>query len=397
MLELPEGTRFQVLAPVVRGRKGEYAELFRELQTKGYSRARVDGETVSLAEPPKLDKKLKHTIDVVVDRLVVKPSRKRRLTDSVETALGLAGGLVTVDFVDLPEDSPDRERRFSEKLACPNEHPLVIDELEPRSFSFNSPFGACPECTGLGTRLEVDPELLVPDDGLIARRGRGRAVGRRRTSAEYFQRLLEALGRGPGLHASTRRGASCRSGRRRPSCTASTTRCTSSTATATAGSGPTTPASRARSRSSSAGTPRPSRDWSRERYEGYMREVPCPACKGARLKPESLAVPGRRHGRSPTSARCRSARPTSSCATLELTDRERQIAERVLKEIHARLGFLLDVGLDYLSLDRPSGTLSGGEAQRIRLATQIGVRAGRRALRARRAVASACTSATTAG
>ena len=177
VLELDEGARFQVLAPVVRGRKGEYGELFRDLQTKGYSRARVDGETVSLAEPPKLDKKYKHTIDVVIDRLSVKASAKRRLTDSVETALGLAGGLVTLDFVDLPEKDSLRERRFSEKLACPNEHPLSMDELEPRSFSFNSPYGACPECTGLGTRLEVDPELLIPNDDISLAEGGLHGVG----------------------------------------------------------------------------------------------------------------------------------------------------------------------------------------------------------------------------
>src|SRR6187397_1015209 len=163
VLEMDEGLRFQVLAPVIRSRKGEYGELFLELQTKGYSRARVDGEVISLLEPPKLKKQEKHTIDVVVDRLAVKASAKRRLTDSVETALGLAGGLVVLEMVDLPEDDPGRERRYSEHLACPNDHQLSIDELEPRSFSFNSPYGACPTCTGLGTRKEVDPDLVVPD------------------------------------------------------------------------------------------------------------------------------------------------------------------------------------------------------------------------------------------
>ena len=197
VLEMEEGTRFQVLAPVVRGRKGEYTELFRELQTKGYSRARVDGETVSLAEPPKLDKKYKHSIDVVVDRLSVKPSAKRRLTDSVETALGLAGGLLILDMVDLPEKAKDRERRFSERLACPNEHPLAMDELEPRSFSFNSPYGACPECTGIGTRLEVDPELIVPDDEKSLGEGAVAPWAAGTSSSEYFQRLLEATGGGP--------------------------------------------------------------------------------------------------------------------------------------------------------------------------------------------------------
>ena len=193
VLELEEGTRFQVLAPVVRGRKGEYAELFRELQTKGFSRARVDGSTVSLAEPPKLDKKLKHSIDVVVDRLTVKASAKRRLTDSVETGLGLAGGVVVLEFVDLPARDPHRERRFSERLACPNDHPLAMDELEPRSFSFNSPYGACPECTGIGTRLEVDPDLIVPDDEKSLSEGAVAPWAAGTSSSEYFQRLLTAL------------------------------------------------------------------------------------------------------------------------------------------------------------------------------------------------------------
>jgi excinuclease ABC subunit A len=171
LLEMPSGTRFQVLAPVIRGRKGEYADLFAELQQKGFARARVDGQVVSLTEPPKLEKKLKHSIDVVVDRLVVKDNVKRRLTDSVETALELANGLVTVEFVDADADDPARERRFSERLACPNDHPLTLDEIEPRTFSFNAPYGACETCTGIGTRLEVDPELLVPDEDLSINEG----------------------------------------------------------------------------------------------------------------------------------------------------------------------------------------------------------------------------------
>ena len=166
VLQLPERTRFQVLAPVVQARKGEFVDLFAELQTKGFSRARVDGEVISLTEPPKLEKQKKHTIEVVIDRLVAKgddAGAKRRLTDSVETALGLTGGILIVEFVDLDAKDPDRERRFSEKMACPNNHPLAIDEVEPRSFSFNSPFGACPKCTGLGTELEVDPQQQIPD------------------------------------------------------------------------------------------------------------------------------------------------------------------------------------------------------------------------------------------
>jgi excinuclease ABC subunit A len=370
VLELEPGVRFQVLAPVVRGRKGEYGELFRDLQTKGYSRARVDGETVSLAEPPKLDKKYKHTIDVVIDRLSVKASAKRRLTDSVETALGLAGGLVTLDFVDLPEKDPHRERRFSEKLACPNDHPLSMDELEPRSFSFNSPYGACPECTGLGTKLEVDPELLIPNDEISLAEGAVAPWASGASSSEYFSRLLEALAEDLSFNIDT-------PWRKLPSRAKEAVlhgldyqvhvkyrnRYGRMRSYHTGFEGVIPFVQRRHGETDS--------DWSRDRYEGYMREVPCQACNGSRLKPESLAVLV--GGRSIADV-CRL--PIRDCDAflrdVELTDRERQIAERVVKEIHARLGFLLDVGLDYLSLERPSGTLSGGEAQRIRLATQIG-------------------------
>ena len=191
VLELEEGSRFQVLSPLVRERKGEFVDLFADLQTKGYSRARVDGVTVQLTDPPKLKKQEKHTIEVVVDRLTVKDSAKRRLTDSVETALGLSGGMVILDFVDLPEDDPQRERMFSEHLYCPYDD-LSFEELEPRSFSFNSPFGACPDCTGIGTRMEVDPELIVPDEeksldeGAIAPWSGGMSKG-------YFDRLVDGL------------------------------------------------------------------------------------------------------------------------------------------------------------------------------------------------------------
>jgi excinuclease ABC subunit A len=368
LLELPEGTRFQVLAPVVRARKGEYADLFRELQTKGFSRARVDGEVVALAEPPALEKKLKHSIDVVVDRLVAKPSAKRRLTDSVETALGLAGGIVVVELVDAPAKDPGRERRFSEKMACPNDHPLAMDEIEPRSFSFNSPFGACPECTGLGTRLEVDPELLVPDDELTL--AEGAIAPWTQGSAEYFQRLMTALADQLGFSMNVpwralpaRAREALLEGEDYQVHVRYRNRFGRERSYSTGFEGAIPFVQRRHSETES--------EWSRERYEGYMREVPCPVCGGARLKPESLAV---LLGGSSISEVC--AKPIGECAEflggLELSAREKQIAERVLKEIQARLGFLLDVGLDYLSLDRASGTLSGGEAQRIRLATQIG-------------------------
>jgi excinuclease ABC subunit A len=353
---------------VVRSRKGEYAELFRELAGKGFSRARVDGEVVPLSDPPTLEKNLKHTIEVVVDRLVAKPGGARRLTDSVETALGLAAGTVLIDLVDAPEDSPERERRFSERMACPNDHPLGLDEIEPRSFSFNSPFGACPECTGIGTHLEVDPELLVPDEDLSLAEGAISCwnLG----SSEYFQRLMSALSTDLGFSMDTpwralpKRARHAllhgqnyqvhvrfknRYGRER------------SYTTGFEGAIPFVKRRHAETES----------DRSRERYAGFMREVPCPACHGTRLKPESLAVLV--GGRSIAAACELPIHETAAFLSgLDLTDRERHIAERVLKEIQARLGFLLDVGLDYLSLDRASGTLSGGEAQRIRLATQIG-------------------------
>ncbi len=193
VLELEEGTRFQVLAPVIRERKGEYGELFKDLQVKGYSRARVDGVVIQLAEPPVLKKQEKHTIEVVVDRLAVKESAKRRLTDSIETALGLAGGMITLDFVDLPEDDAQRERMYSEHLYCPYDD-LSFEELEPRSFSFNSPFGACPECTGLGIRMEVDEELVIPDPDLSVEAGAIAPWTAAGQGSEYFGRLLEGFG-----------------------------------------------------------------------------------------------------------------------------------------------------------------------------------------------------------
>jgi len=369
LLEMPEGTRFQVLAPVVRGRKGEHVELFADLQTKGFSRARVDGEVVSLATPPQLDKKFKHDVEVVVDRLVVREGAQRRLTDSVETALGLSDGIVLVDLVDAGEDE-QRDRRFSEKLACPNEHPLSLDEVEPRTFSFNAPYGACPECTGIGTRLEVDPELLVPDDELTLAEGAIAPWASGSGSADYFQRVMRGLADQLGFSMDTpwralpkRATAALLQGHEHEVHVRYRNRFGRERAYSTGFEG-VVPFIRRRHAETDS-------EWSRERYEGYMREVPCPVCKGSRLRPEVLAVT--LGGRSIADV-C--ALPVDECAaflgSLELGARERQIAAAVLKEINARLGFLLDVGLDYLSLDRASGTLSGGEAQRIRLATQIG-------------------------
>ncbi len=373
ILTLDEGARFQVLAPVVRGRKGEYVDLFRQLQTQGYSRARVDGETYTLdtvlTDGPKLDKQKKHTIEVVVDRLAVKQSAKRRLTDSVETALGLAGGLVVFDFVDLESVDPSRELRFSEKMACPNDHPIDTDDLEPRSFSFNSPFGACPVCHGLGTRMEVDPELVIGDPGATLGEG---AIGPWSGAhvADFFIRLLGALGDELGFDLNTpwedlpaRARTAILNGHGTKVHVQHTNRYGRKRSYYTNFEG-VRPYIERRHREAES-------DTSRERFEGFMREVPCPECEGSRLKPVSMAVT--MGGRSIADV-CRL--PINEAAdflrTLELSPRERQIAERVLKEIQERLNFLLDVGLDYLSLDRPSGSLSGGEAQRIRLATQIG-------------------------
>ncbi len=368
VLELEPGSRFQVLAPVVRGRKGEYTELFRQLQTQGFSRVRVDGETHLLTDPPTLDKQKKHTIEVVVDRLSVKESAKRRLTDSVETALGLSSGLVTLDFVDLPEDHEHRERTFSEHLACLYDD-LSFEELEPRSFSFNSPYGACPDCHGLGTRMEVDPELVISDPSATLGEG-AIAPWSGAHVFDYFTRLLGALGEELGFDLNTpwkdlpaRARKAILDGHSTKVHVRHRNRYGRQRSYYTAFEG-VRPYIERRHREAES-------DTSRERFEGYMREVPCPTCRGSRLKPVSVAVTvGDRNIAEVT------AMPINEAAEflrgLELSDRERQIAERVLKEIQERLNFLLDVGLDYLSLDRPAGSLSGGEAQRIRLATQIG-------------------------
>jgi excinuclease ABC subunit A len=374
VLALEEGRRFQVLAPVIRGRKGEYVELFRQLQTDGFSRVRVNGETHTLDDPPKLDKQKKHTIEVVVDRLAVKASSKRRLTDSVETALRLANGLVVLDFVDTPPlkggaKDPGRELKFSEKMSCPNDHTIDTDELEPRSFSFNSPFGACPECHGLGTRMEVDPDLVVPDGQATLGEGAIQPWSQAHV-ADYFLRLMGALGEELGFDLNTpwedlpaKARKSLLDGHPTKVHVVTTNRYGRQRAYYAEFEGVRTYVERRHGEAES--------DTSRERFEGFMREVPCPVCRGSRLKPVSLAVT---MGGKSIAEVC--ALPINETAEflgeLELSTREKQIAERVLKEIQERLNFLLDVGLDYLSLDRPSGSLSGGEAQRIRLATQIG-------------------------
>ncbi len=366
LLQMEEGTKFQLLAPIIQQKKGEFQDLFTSLQAQGYARAVVDGETVMLNEVKPLKKSFKHDISVVVDRLVVKPDATSRITDSVETALKLADGKVVVDFVESK-----KQRTFSEKLSCPNEHEIVLTEIEPRTFSFNAPFGACPECTGLGTKMAVDADLVVGDpdssiaDGVIipwSTQGKG--------LYSYFQRLLQGLAKELGFSLKTpwkslpkkirdavlygnnfevqvkwrsKYGREMRY---------------------TSGFEGVLPYVERRYQESDS-------DWARGKWAEFLREVPCPACEGARLRPEVLSV--KVHGKSIHDvAQLSLANAHKFFDALKLTKREQTIAAQVLREIRARLDFLLAVGLDYLSLERSAGSLSGGEAQRIRLATQIG-------------------------
>ena len=374
VLAMEEGTRFQVLAPVVRTRKGEFVDLFAELQVQGFARARVDGTVHQLSSPPVLKKQEKHDIDVVVDRLVVKPSARQRLTDSVETALRLADGIVVLDFVDADEEAPERERRFSERMACPNGHPIAIDDLEPRSFSFNSPYGACPSCDGLGVHKEVDESLVVPDpdttlrDGAIAPWSTGH-------NADYFLRLIEGLGDQLGFDLDTpwrklpiKARRALLNGSDHQVHVKFRNRYGRTRSYYTDFEGVMSFLSRRAEATES--------EQMKDRYEGYMRDVPCPACRGSRLRPEILAVTLDNPVHGPKSIADVTALSVAECADylagLQLGEREAAIAGRVLKEVQARITFLLDVGLEYLSLSRAAGSLSGGEAQRIRLATQIG-------------------------
>jgi excinuclease ABC subunit A len=368
IMQMPEGSKFQVLAPVIRARKGEFLDLFKDFTTAGYSRVRINGNVFQISEVPKLKKQEKHTIEVVVDRLSVKSESKSRITDSIETALRLASGLVILDFVDIKAGSPDKEKTFSEHMAC-HDCEISFEELEPRSFSFNSPFGACPECSGIGTKLEVDEELLIPDDSISIYEG-AIAPWSGGQSSEYFLRLLEGLAtdlkfsldnpwkklsekvRDAILHGwdyEVHVKYKNRYGRVRNY--------------STGFEGVVPFIHRRHSETDS--------DFSRDKYEAYMRQTPCPVCNGSRLKPEVLAVT---LGGKNIAQICEFS--IAECEVflknISLSAREKKIAERVLKEVNARLGFLLDVGLDYLSLARPAATLSGGEAQRIRLATQIG-------------------------
>ena len=364
VLGLPEGTRFQVLAPVVRSRKGEFVSLFEDLLRRGYVRARIDGEVRELGDKLRLDRYFQHDVDVVVDRLVIREGIGSRLTDSVETALKLADGVAAIDLV----DDASEDIMFSEHFAC-LDCGISFDELAPRNFSFNSPFGACERCDGLGTHLEVDPELVIPNPDLTVKEGAIAPWSGR--TLEYFDRLLESAADEFGFSTSVpyrklpkrARNILLHGSEDVEIHVRYRNRFNRIRSYWTTFEGVIPWLERRHSETDS--------DYARDRYEQYFRQVPCPACKGARLRPESLAVLiGDRNIFEICSLPIGAI--DDFLKKLELNDRETVIAERIFKEIHARLGFLLDVGLDYLTLARNSATLAGGEAQRIRLATQIG-------------------------
>ena len=370
ILLLPEGTRFQVLAPVVRGRKGEYDTLLEDLSGQGFVRARIDGEVVVIDEFLKRDERLaryeQHTIEVVVDRLVQRDGIERRLTDSLETALRLAEGVAEVEIVNSG-GGENETMTFSQHLSCPT-CGRSYDEPAPRNFSFNSPYGACETCDGLGTTFEIDPELVIPDPDLSI--NEGAIAPWRGAQTQYFTRMLEAVADDAGIDLgapwsklSAKQQKVILEGSKGNLTVKYRNRYGRQRQYNTAYEG-VIPWIRRRHEGSDS-------EWSREQYEGYMRLVPCHACNGARLKPASLAVTVNDRNISDV---CDLAIADSAkfLAQLELSERDRMIAERVTKEINARLGFLLDVGLDYLTLSRSAGTLAGGEAQRIRLASQIG-------------------------
>jgi excinuclease ABC subunit A len=371
LAELPDGTRFQVLAPVVRGRKGEYETLLEDLSAQGFVRARIDGDTVEISEFLKDGERLaryeQHTIEVVVDRLVRREGIERRLTDSVETALKLAEGVVEIEIVPREGEGEAETLTFSQHLACPVGGESY-EELAPRNFSFNSPYGACPACDGLGTTFEVDPELVVPNPDLSVGEGAISPWSTART--QYFSRMLEAVAEANDIDLGKPWGKLTKAqqqvllyGTKGQVTVKYKNRYGRTRQYSTHYEGVIPFLKRRHADSES--------DWSREQIETYMREVPCPACNGARLKPSSLAVTI--GGRS-ISEVCDLSIGESAAFLLglQLSERERMIAERVIKEINARMSFLLDVGLDYLTLSRSAATLAGGEAQRIRLASQIG-------------------------
>jgi excinuclease ABC subunit A len=364
VMQLPEGTRFQVLAPVVRGRKGEYEKLLQELAKKGFVRARIDGEVRELSEQIRLPRHYKHTIEVVVDRLVARSDIRRRVADSVETALGLTEGLVSIAV--QTHDGEDLQT-YSQALACTYDG-LSFDELQPRNFSFNSPYGACQTCDGLGTRLEVDPELVVPDPDLAIAEG---AIAPWSSSRlEYWDRVLESVAETNGFSTATpwkRLSKKARDvvlyGSEAEIHVRYKNRYGRTRSYWTTFEGVVPAVERRHAETDS--------DSQRQRLEEFMREIPCRGCGGARLRPETLAVTV--GGVNISQLTDRSIRDTLAFTQeVDLSEREHMIAERLMKEIRERLRFLVDVGLDYLTLSRASATLAGGEAQRIRLATQIG-------------------------
>lgn len=367
VLAMEEGLKFQVLAPVVRTRKGEFVDLFADLAAQGYSRVRVDGEVHQLSNPPKLEKQIKHDIEVVVDRLQVKASQKQRLTDSIETALKLADGVVALEFVDSGDI-----RRFSEKMACPNGHTLTVEELEPRAFSFNSPYGACPTCDGLGTKQEVDVDLIIPNPD--APLNEAIQPWTSSPNSKYFDKLIAGFAESIGVDPNTPYSKLTAAQKKKVlhgSSEVVSVRYKNRYGRVRNWSAPfegVIPFLHRKAEETESA-------WSKERYQSYMRDVPCPACGGARLKPEILSVRlassmGEKSIAGLTDLSIKDA--ADFLNGLQLGKREEIIAGAVLKEINARLKFLLDVGLEYLTLSRSAGTLSGGEAQRIRLATQIG-------------------------
>ena len=363
ILTLPEGTRIQLLAPIVRGRKGEYVKEFENARRSGFVRARVDGEQVELADEIKLDKQKKHTIEIVVDRLVVKPDVRGRLSDSVETAVGLADGLLTVDVVG------GEELKFSQNYACP-EHGVSIEELTPRMFSFNNPFGACPTCTGLGMQYAIDPDLVLPDRSLSINGGAIRASGWSVKDGTIARMYFTGLAAHYGFSLDTPIKELPKkivdillygNGKERFKVTR----------TGEYGHGEYSATFEGVIPNLQRRYEQTTSDWAKRELEVYMREIPCPTCGGKRLKPESLSVTvGDKNIVELTQLSVTEA--LAFLDTLELSEREKLIAGRVLKEVRERLGFLNSVGLNYLTLSRRSGTLSGGESQRIRLATQIG-------------------------
>ena len=370
LLAYPERTRFQILAPVVRGRKGEFTDLLELLRGDGYARAIIDGEMRQLSDDITLTKQKKHTISVVIDRLVIRDGIRQRLTDSVETALRLAHGVMVAEFVDLPQDDPKRQVPFSEHMACPNGHTLDLDEIEPRTFSFNAPYGACPECTGLGFSLEIDPELVVPDPDKTLNEGAIEPWMMTKSSGDYYRHLLEGLADQMGFSLDTpwkdlpeEVRQSILYGRDFKVEVSYRNRWGRMREYTTGFEGVIRSLMRRHEETDS--------EQRKQYYESYMREVPCSACHGKRLRPEVLAITV--DGESIADVCDMAAeRSLEWINNLSLTGAAAKIAGEVVKEIQARLGFLNDVGLNYLTLSRAAKTLSGGEAQRIRLATQIG-------------------------